>query len=113
MALVTPTLAAPVSLTDTSVTLSSATGVAAGMTMTIDAETLKIAQNYLTGVVVPVLRGQDGSAPAVHRLGANVNVGTAADFPAPPAGVNFAVTDPNALFLPRFSFFTRAPIPHV
>jgi hypothetical protein len=83
MALATTTLSAAVSLTDNSITVASATSMAAGRLLLIDQEVFKVAQSYVSGTSVPVLRGQDGSVTSAHKVTANVTHGLASDFSNP------------------------------
>lgn len=79
MALTTTTLAAAVGINDASVTVTSATGFAAGYMLRVDQEVMKVAQNYSTGTTIPVLRGVNGSASAAHASGANITSLLASD----------------------------------
>lgn len=72
MALATTTLSAAVGVSDTAIVVASATGIAAGMGCRLDQEVGQVAQNYVSGTIVPILRGQDGSVTAAHASGANV-----------------------------------------
>lgn len=94
MALTTTTASSAIGQTDTSIVVASATGFAAGYLVRVDSEFMKVAQSYVSGTTIPVVRGQDGSAQLAHKVTANVTVGTAADFAAPPVGVSAAVTNP-------------------
>lgn len=110
MAFATTTLFSAVAITDTSIVVTSASGFAANMSIRIDGEMMKVAQNYLTGTTIPVLRGQDGTATAAHRASANVTVGLASDFANPPAQVAAAVTNPVQPALPIFSYSAAGAI---
>ena len=72
MALTTTTLSSAVAVTDNSIVVASATGAAAGTLARIDDELFQIAQSYVSGTTIPVLRGRDGSATAAHKASANV-----------------------------------------
>jgi len=85
MALATTTLSVAVALTDTSITVASATSVAAGRLVLVDQEMMKVMQSYVSGTSVPVQRGIDGSATVAHKITANVTHGAAADFANPSA----------------------------
>ncbi len=87
MALATTTLSAAVSLTDTSIILASAASIASGRILRIDDEIMQVAQGYVSGTTVNVLRGRDGSATQTHVLTANVTHGLASDFSVPAATV--------------------------
>lgn len=84
MALATTTLATAVAVDDNSITVASATSVASGRLIRIDDEWMQVISSYVSGVTVPVLRGQQGSATVAHVITANVTHGTAADFTVPP-----------------------------
>jgi len=94
MALATTTLATAVAIDDNSITVASATSVASGRLIRIDDEWMQVISSYVSGVVVPVLRGQQGTATAAHVITANVTHGTASDFDSAPTGVSAAVTVP-------------------
>ena len=83
MALATTTLSSAVSVTDNTIVVASATSVAAGRMVLVDQEMMKVIQSYVSGTTVGVLRGQDGSVTAAHKVTANVTHGTAADFANP------------------------------
>ena len=85
MALTTTTISAAVAVNDTSITVTSATGFAAGSSVLIDQELMKVAQSYVSGTTIPVLRGQDGTVTAAHKASANCSVGLASDFANPVA----------------------------
>jgi hypothetical protein len=80
MALATTTLSSAVAVTDSSIVVASATSVAAGRIVLIDGEFLQVAQDYVSGTTVNVLRGQNGTVTAAHVASANVTHGAAADF---------------------------------
>jgi hypothetical protein len=86
MALATTTLSVAVALTDTSITVASATSMAAGRLVLVDQEMMKVMQSYVSGTTtVPVQRGIDGSATVAHKITANVTHGAATDFATPSA----------------------------
>jgi hypothetical protein len=85
MALATTTLSVAVAVSDTSITVASATSVAAGRLVLIDQEVMQVTQNYVSGTAVPVLRGIDGSATVAHVITSNVTHGAATDFSTPAA----------------------------
>ena len=81
MALVKTTLSTAVAVTDSKIVVAASTGVAAGYSIRIDNEMMKVSQDYVSGsTTVPVLRGRLGSAVVAHPVTANVVVGTAADW---------------------------------
>jgi hypothetical protein len=88
MALATTTLSSAVGVNDVSIVVASATSVAAGRFVLVDQEVMKVTQGYVSGTTVPVLRGQDGSVTAAHKVTSNVTHGTAADFANPSAQTN-------------------------
>lgn len=85
MAKATTTLSSAVAVTDNTIVVASATSVAAGRIVQIDQETMQVAQSYVSGTTVPVLRGRDGSVTAAHVTTANVTHGLASDFSNPAA----------------------------
>lgn len=94
MALATTTLSSACAAGDNSIVVASATSLAAGRLVLIDQEMMQVAQSWVSGTTVPVLRGRDGSVTADHKVTANVTHGLASDF-APPPG-QFATTYPVA-----------------
>lgn len=95
MALTTTTLASAMTQTDTIANLTSATGVQAGMIARVNGEWMKVAQNYVSGTAVLMLRGQDGSQQVAQGVTSNFTFGVASDFAIqPPAGVPSGVTTP-------------------
>lgn len=107
MAFVTTTLASPASLSDVSIVVASATGVAAGMFARCDGEIMQVAKSYTSGVTIPVQRGLE-SAASTHKITANVTFGLASDFASPPAGLELGVTNPVTPAFPMFSYSTTA-----
>ncbi len=94
MARATTTLASAVAAGDIAINVTSATSVAAGRYILIDQEVMKVANSYVSGTLVPVLRGQDGSVTGAHFITAAVTHGLASDFATPAAQT--AVTWPIA-----------------
>ena len=86
MAFTTTTLSSAVAVIDTSIVVASATGFAAGSFIRIDDETFLVAQSYVSGTTIPVLRGQDGTTGTTHPTAANVTVGLGSDFASAGAG---------------------------
>lgn len=81
MALTTTTLNGAVVVDQNNITVTSATGFAAGYLVRVDDETMEVQDGYVAGAtLVPVLRGREGSATQAHVTGANVTVGTGSDF---------------------------------
>ncbi len=95
MALATTTLASAVLLTDTVINVASATSVAAGRLIVIDQEVMRVVNSYVSGTVVGVLRGQDGTPTLAHVKTANVTHGLASDFasPGPQAYTTYPIAD--------------------
>jgi hypothetical protein len=91
MAFATTTLTSAVAVADVTIVVASATSVSAGRLVLVDQEMMKVGQSYVSGLTVPVLRGIDGSATAIHRVTANVTHGLASDFavPAPQMAVTY------------------------
>lgn len=85
MALATTTLSSACTQLDTNIVVASATSVAAGRVVLVDQELMQVAQSYVSGTTVPVLRGRDGSAQVAHKATANVTHGLASDFANPGA----------------------------
>lgn len=104
MSLATTTFSSAVAITDNVVVVASATSVAAGRFMRADGEMMKVAQSYVSGTTVPVLRGQDGTATKAHVSGANVTHGLSTDFANPPDGAQAAVTNPAQPAFPLLSY---------
>lgn len=94
MAFVTTTLSAAVAVSDNTITVASATSVAAGRLVLVDQEMMQVTQAYSSGTTVPVLRGRDGTAAVVHNATANVTHGLASDFASPARANQGAVTYP-------------------
>jgi len=94
MALIATTISAAIVVTDNSIVLASAASVAPGRILRIDEEWFQVAQGYVSGTTIPVLRGRDGSACVAHNVTTPVVHGNAADFSVPPAGAPNAVTLP-------------------
>jgi hypothetical protein len=80
MALTRTTLASAVGVSDTKITVASATGIAAGSLLQIDQEMCQATKEYVSGVSVPVLRGVGGSKQEAHVITAGVVHGPALDF---------------------------------
>lgn len=80
MAFTTTTLTGAVVVNQNSVNVTAATGFAAGLLFKIDDEMFEVQDGYVSGLVIPCLRGREGSATAAHASGANVRVGLATDW---------------------------------
>src|SRR3954470_20566078 len=94
MALATTTLSSAVAQIDKSIVVASATSLSAGRLILIDQEMMQVAQDYVSGTTVNVLRGREGSAQVAHKVTAAVNHGFASDFanPGPQAAVTYQVS---------------------
>lgn len=88
MALTTTTLSSACGINDRSISVTSATGFAAGNLVKIDTEVMIVTKEYVSGTSINVLRGQDGSQQLAHVVTANVNTylptDAAADGPGGP-----------------------------
>jgi len=94
MSLTTTTLAANCAASDTQISVTSATGFAAGNRVHIDGEDFQVVNSYVSGTLIPVLRGQNGSYAIAHASGANVVTGLGSDFAN--AGPQATVTYPKS-----------------
>lgn len=94
MALATTTLSTAVAQLDKSIVVASATSLAAGRLLLVDQEVMQVAQDYVSGTTVNVLRGREGSAQVAHKVTAAVTHGVASDFanPGPQASVTYQVS---------------------
>jgi len=91
MAFATTSLSAAVTIDDKKIVVASATSVAAGRLILIDGEMMRVAQSYVSGTTVDVLRGQNGTATTTHPITSEVLHGLASDFGslAPASQTNF------------------------
>jgi hypothetical protein len=81
MALVQTSAAAALSATDLIMTVTSATGFAAGYPVRVDSEFMLVAPSYVSGTAIPLMRrGDNGSAQVAHTILATVVVGSGADW---------------------------------
>lgn len=71
------TLAAAVTVSDRSVLVASATGLAANRVLVADGEAMLIASNYVSGTTIPVTRGAFSTGVTAHASGAVVLAGPA------------------------------------
>ena len=110
MALVTTTLGAAVAVTDNVITVASATSLTAGRLIRIDGEYMEINQAYTGGVIVGVLRGQEGSVTAAHQSGANVVTALASDLAQAPSQVNEGVLYPGQMSVTTTSYSAAGAI---
>lgn len=95
MALATTTLSSACAQGDQSIVVASAASIAVGRMILIDQELMQVAQSWVSGTTIPVLRGRDGTAQLAHKVTANVTHGLASDFstPAPQDMVTYSVAD--------------------
>lgn len=81
MALTNTTLSAAKAVSDTKITVASATGFAAGYTMRIGDESFQVGKGYVSGSTsVPLGIEKGGTVAVAHPSGAQVTVGSAQDF---------------------------------
>ena len=80
MALATTTLSVAVAQGDKQIVVASATSFSPGRLVRIDGEMMQVAQNYVSGTTIPVLRGRDGTVQTAHVITAAVTHGLASDF---------------------------------
>jgi hypothetical protein len=113
MAFTTTTLSSAMTATQTTATVTSATGFAAGYILRCDGEFMPVAQSYVSGTTIPVLRGRDGTAGQAHAKGANITSGLASDYALPPFAIPDTVVDPAAPVFPIFSYSASGAIPPV
>ena len=85
MALTTTTLSAAVGINDTNINVTSATGFAANNLIWVDQEMMQVTKAYVSGTLIPVLRGRGALAQIAHVKSANVTTGLASDFSAAPS----------------------------
>lgn len=72
MAVTATTVTSAITISDTSISVTSATGFTPGARVRVDQEVMKVASNYPgTGTTIPVIRGIDGTAGVAHKSGAN------------------------------------------
>lgn len=83
MALAETTLSSACTATANSIVVASATSVGAGRLVQIGGEMMQVAQNYVSGTTVPVLRGRMGTAGEAHVASQRVVHGDAADWATP------------------------------
>lgn len=76
MALTRTTLAAAVAdQNDTTISVTSATGFAAGYLVRVDMEWMVIQSSYVSGTIIPVRRGQLGTKSVAHVITAGCTAG--------------------------------------
>jgi len=85
MAAIATTLGAPCAVSDTKITVASATGFAVGNVVLVENELMNQSAPA-AGLVVPVRRGLDGTVQGAHATGAFVASGLGTDFPGPAPG---------------------------
>lgn len=77
-----PTLVNPITVYDIDMTVSSNVGINIGMKILCDTEVMRVAQAFLAtryagGNVIPLLRGQSGTATRPHAAGSKLVIGDA------------------------------------
>ena len=85
MAIATTSLSSAVAIADKFIVVASATSFAAGRIVRIDGELMKVADDYVSGTTIPVLKGQGGTQVVAHPASAEVVHGLATDFGDPAA----------------------------
>ncbi len=87
MALTATTLSSAVAVYDRTIVVAAASGFAAGATVKVDQEIMRVDKSYTSGTTIPVLRGRDGTPQQTHVASAPVQVSvTGTDFSSTPAG---------------------------
>lgn len=72
MAITLTTLSGAVVVDQNTISVASATGAASGTFVLVDQEVMEITDGYVSGLVIPVLRGRESSATQAHATGAQV-----------------------------------------
>ena len=80
MALVHTTNSAAIAAGDTSIVVASATGFSAGYLVRVGDEMMRVGGGYVSGTIIPVLRGQDGTQVVAHAVTSGVVCGIASDW---------------------------------
>lgn len=83
MALTTTTISAAVAVNQNFIVVASATGFAAGNYVLIDQEVMLVANSYVSGTTVPVIRGQEGTLTAAHNASAKCKTYLGSDSTGP------------------------------
>jgi len=95
MALVQTTASAAIGVNDLSMTVTSATGFAAGYVVRVDNEFMVVGPSYTSGTTIPLYRrGDQGSQQVAHNILAEVVCGIASDWPAQPVA-QYSQVQPN------------------
>jgi hypothetical protein len=102
MALATTTLSAAATAIDKTITVALATSFAPLRIVRVDDELMQVTKDYVSGLLVPVLRGISGTAASAHPTTATVVHGLASDNLAPSAQA--VVTMPYAPIWRRISY---------
>ncbi len=91
MALTTTTCSAAIAASDTSLTVASATGFGPGYYLKVNAELMRVATSYVSGLAIPVIRGVNGTYSQAHAITSNVTAGLPSDFAdaAPQGAVSY------------------------
>jgi hypothetical protein len=90
MAIAATTLSGAKALNDTTLRITTTTGMTRGKMFQIDDELFRASADAV-GSTVPVFCGQEGRAQAAHVSGAQVFWGDPADFPAAPHGTEMQI----------------------
>lgn len=80
MAITTTTSTTAIAANDTSITVASATGFAAGNLVKVNAEIMRVVNTYVSGTTIPVIRGIEATNGVAHAITSNVVTGLPSDF---------------------------------
>ncbi len=80
MSLVHTTLSAACTVGDTSIVVTSASGFSAGYVVRVGDEMMRVGGGYVSGTIIPVIRGQDGTLVSAHAVTTGVVCGTGSDW---------------------------------
>lgn len=81
MAINLTTLSGAVVVDQNTISVAAATGAASGTFVLVDQEVMQVTPGYVSGLVVPVLRGRESSATQAHATGAQVKFFLGSDAP--------------------------------
>ena len=107
MSLVHTTLSAATAVGDTSIVVTSATGFSAGYVVRVGDEMMRVGGGYVSGTIIPVIRGQDGTLVSAHAVTTGVVCGVGSDW-ATTNGAQVAVQYPLAGKTRRVSTYGAA-----
>jgi len=94
MSLATTTLGQAMGASDGEIYVAALTGIRIGTVLSVDVEVLRV-YGFGAGLIVKVLRGQEGTAAVAHAASATVLIGTAADFLTAPLSSLVVGTTPD------------------